>query len=95
MAKGTMRRRKKISISAGLFPALVLTGCERAPSINVLGSFFPAWLFCILAAIALTVASRFLLIRARLDAELGPGVVIYPCMAALFAFSLWLIFFRF
>lgn len=95
MAKDTMRWRKKVSIAAVLFPALVLTGCERAPSIDVLGSFFPAWIFCILAAIALTVASRLLLIRARLDGELGPGAVIYPCMAAFFAFSLWLIFFRF
>lgn len=95
MTKGTLHWRKKISMAAVLFSALVLNGCQRAPSINVLGSFFPAWIFCILAAIVLTVASRFLLIRARLDGELGPGVVIYPCLAALFAFSLWLIFFRF
>lgn len=95
MANGTMRRRQKFPIAAVLFSALLLNGCERAPSINVLGSFFPAWIFCILAAIALTVASRFLLVRAGLDGEMGPGVVIYPCMAALFAFSLWLIFFQF
>ena len=26
---------------------LLLTGCGRAPSFDILGSFFPAWLVCL------------------------------------------------
>ena len=32
----------------GVFLAvlLVMTGCERAPAFDILGSFFPAWRWC-------------------------------------------------
>lgn len=90
-----MPLRRKAPIAGTVACTLALCGCERAPSINVLGSFFPAWIFCIIAGIGLTVPTRFLLIRSQLDGELGPGVIIYPCVAALYSFSIWLIFFRF
>ncbi len=73
---------------------LVLSGCQRAPSFEVLGSFFPAWLFCFTVAILLTVAARFLLLRLHLDAVLTPPLVIYPCLTALWTFVLWLLFFQ-
>jgi YtcA family len=68
---------------------------EHAPSVDILGSFFPIWTVCIVAAILLTLAVRWLLIRVRLDAELGPPVLVYPSMVALFACSMWLVFFRY
>jgi len=73
-------------------PALLLmTGCGRAPSFDILGSFFPAWLVCLVAAILLTVASRALLIR---YIEITWPVLIYPSLTAIFAFALWLALFR-
>jgi hypothetical protein len=66
---------------------------SHAPSLDVFGSFFPIWLLCIAAAILLTLAVRFLLIQARLDGELGPRVIVYPSLAALFACAIWLVFF--
>jgi YtcA-like protein len=65
----------------------------HSPSLDIFGSFFPIWMLCIVAAILLTLAARFVLIRARLDGELGPRVVIYPSMVALFACAIWLVFF--
>lgn len=70
------------------------SSCERAPSVDVLGSFFPIWIFCIAAGIFLTVLARRIFVRLRIDSELGPVVVIYPCLTAFFAFVIWLIFFR-
>jgi hypothetical protein len=72
--------------------SLLLASCGRAPSFDVLGSFFPAWLVCVAAAILLTVLARWLLLRLRI--ELAPPILIYPSLTALFAFALWLIFFR-
>jgi YtcA family len=66
---------------------------SHSPSLDVFGSFFPIWMLCIAAAVLLTLAARFLLIRARLDGELGPRVVVYPSMVALFACATWLVFF--
>jgi hypothetical protein len=69
----------------------LLSGCSRAPSVEVLGSFFPAWLVCFLVAIALTALVRLALLRLRVEAALP--LLIYPSLAALFTFLLWLIFF--
>ncbi len=66
---------------------------SHSPSLEVFGSFFPIWMLCIAAAVLLTLAVRFVLIRARLDGELGPRVVVYPSMIALFACAIWLVFF--
>jgi hypothetical protein len=68
---------------------------SRAPTVDVLGSFFPIWMFCILGAILLTLAVRFVLVRARLDGELGPRVIVYPSMVALIACAIWLVWFRY
>ena len=80
-----------ITLSALL---LLLVGCQRAPSVDILGSFFPIWIFCIVLGAILAAAARQVFIRINLDAELGPGILIYPSLAALFAFTIWLIFFR-
>ena len=64
-----------------------------APSVNILGSFFPIWMFCIIGGILVTLAVRLLLIRVNLDAEIGPRVIVYPSLVALFACSIWLVFF--
>jgi len=66
---------------------------SHAPSFDLFGSFVPLWMLCILVAVLLTLAVRFLLIRMKLDEELGPRVIVYPCMGALFACAIWLLFF--
>jgi hypothetical protein len=72
--------------------ALPLAGCSWTPSIDILGSFFPAWLVCIAVASLLTALTRLALIRLQLKLDL-PGLA-YPSLAALFAFALWLTFFN-
>jgi YtcA family len=72
--------------------ALLLAGCSRAPSFDIMGSFFPAWLICLAVALLLTVLARWLLLRLRI-ALLFP-VLVYPSLTALFTFALWLAFFR-
>jgi hypothetical protein len=77
-----------------LLGVLPVAGCQHAPSINVLGSFFPAWLLCLTLGILLAAGSRFLLPVVHLEEALSPPVVMYPCLAALFTFGLWLLFFH-
>jgi hypothetical protein len=72
---------------------LVLTGCAHNPSLNVLGSYFPGWVFCVFLASLLTVLVRFLLRHFGGEHQLAPLVVIYPSMAIVFCLTLWLIFF--
>jgi len=72
---------------------MTATGCSRAPSFNILGSFFPAWLLCGILGIVCTVIVRFLFVRTGFEKELSPLILVYPCMAAFFTFSIWLVFF--
>jgi hypothetical protein len=74
-----------------LLVAPLLSGCSRAPSIEVLGSFFPAWLVCFIVAIVLTALARLALLRLRMKPALP--LLIYPSLVALFTFLLWLLFF--
>jgi len=77
----------------GLAPMMLLpASCSRAPSFDIIGSFFPAWLVCFVLAIVLTVLARWLLLR--LHIEIALPVLVYPSLTAFFTFALWLVFFR-
>ena len=96
-----LKPRALLEVSAGSAVRLALctgllsltTGCSRAPSFNLLGSFFPAWILCGLIGIALTVIVRLFFVRVNFERELSPLIVVYPCLAAFFTFSTWLLFF--
>lgn len=70
-----------------------LSGCDRAPSYSILGSFFPVWIFCFFAGVLLTFLLHLLLRRLGLDGQLTPPVLVYPSLAAFFTMALWLIFY--
>jgi hypothetical protein len=72
--------------------ALPLASCSRAPSVDALGSFFPAWLVCTTLGVLVTVLTRWVLLRFHMSLDLA--VLAYPSLAAFFTFALWLIFFR-
>ncbi len=72
--------------------SVLLEGCSRAPSVDILGSFFPAWLVSFIAAILLTTICRLVLLRLHMRLDLP--LLAYPSLAAFFTFALWLILFR-
>jgi hypothetical protein len=82
--------RRRPGYAIVLLPWL-LSGCTRAPSFDIVGSLFPAWLFCIILGILLAVLGRWILLRLKIAVALP--VLVYPSLAALFTFLLWLIFF--
>jgi hypothetical protein len=77
-----------------LSTTISLVGCQRAPSIDVLGSFFPAWLLCLVLGIVLTTGTRFLLLKLHLEEAFSPPILMYASSTALFTFALWLLFFH-
>lgn len=88
VARGIRSARRVLGF---FFPLLLLLGCSRAPSVDIVGSFFPAWLVCFTVAIGLTALVRLLLVRLRVQVALP--MLVYPGVVALFTFALWLIFF--
>ncbi len=86
-----LRDSRFVTLLPLLLVAPLLSSCSRAPSVEVLGSFFPAWLVCFIVAIVLTALARLALLQLRVKAALP--LLVYPSLAALFTFLLWLIFF--
>jgi fructose-specific phosphotransferase system IIC component len=69
----------------------LFAGCTRAPSFDIMGSLFPAWLVCLVLGILLAALVRWLLLRQKVAVVLP--ILVFPSLAALFTFLLWLIFF--
>lgn len=88
-----VNRVERLLISLAVMPFVSLSGCRRAPTFNILGSFFPSWLVCLFAGILLAVVGSRLFVRFALEKEILWPVVVYPCLAILFACVLWLILF--
>jgi YtcA family len=80
-----------------IFPyaiCLLCAGCGRAPSVDIIGSFFPVWMLCLTIAIVLACILRLVLLRYQFESEIGPVALFYPSVVILFSCLLWLIFFR-
>lgn len=75
-----------------ILAAFLLAGCGRAPSFDVLGSFFPAWLLCLMLSLVLTGAARWAL--SRFHVVIAFPVLTWPSLTAVFSFALWLSLFR-
>lgn len=69
-------------------------GCQHAPSVDIIGSFFPVWMLCLTIAIILTFVVRHFLLRYKVESEIGPLALFYPSTVVLLTSLLWLIFFR-
>ena len=81
----------RLLIGVAAFSALMLFGCDRAPSFDVLGSFFPAWLICFAVGILLAVICRALL---QPRVEITFPILVYPSLTAIFTFAFWITLFR-
>jgi len=82
----TLRRLE----AAGL--AFLAGGCD--PILNIQGSFFPAWMVCLVVGVSLALVLRYVFARARLEPYLGPLILIYPSLTLLLAIATWLLFYR-
>jgi len=76
---------------------LMLAGCVpdyHSPTVDILGSYFPAWIICIVLGLALTLIARQVLIGFKLNTHLHPAPLVYVCMLVFFTLTLWLVFFK-
>jgi hypothetical protein len=84
------RRLALAGVLAGALP--LVAGCD--PILNLWGSFFPAWIVCLLTGIVLATALRFVFAATGLEDGFVPLLLVYPALAFLIAALTWLIVFR-
>ena len=89
--RGSGIRLRARLMSAGILIGVV--GCGVSPSVNVLGSFFPAWLISIVVGVILTVVVRQVLVAIDVAADVGPAALVYPCLVGLLTLATWLVVF--
>ncbi|PRC91557.1 YtcA family lipoprotein [Solimicrobium silvestre] len=75
---------------------LLLSGCARSPSINVLGAYFPDWMFCFIGGILLAMLTHAGLVGAGVIKKINSPVLLlsYSALTAILAMLGWLLFFQ-
>jgi hypothetical protein len=71
----------------------LVSGCRRAPSIGIYGSYFPGWLICLALGIAVTAATHLVLRRLDYEVHLRPLGLVFISLSITLTCLLWLIFF--
>jgi hypothetical protein len=76
----------------------LLGGCvatdAHSPTLDVFGSYFPAWMVCSVIGLVITVIVRLLLVGLGIHPHLRPKALVYVCFAILFTMGVWLVFFK-
>jgi YtcA family len=62
-----------------------------AQSQYVLGAYFPSWMLCALAALAITAAIRWIFVKVGVDRSLPVPLVIYLALTVAFSLGGWLL----
>jgi uncharacterized membrane protein YidH (DUF202 family) len=67
---------------------------DHSPTVDVLGSYFPAWMVCILSGLAVTLVAHWIVQAGNLKPYLGPAPLIYSSLMIIFTFATWLLFYQ-
>ena len=89
--------------SARIIGLLLLTGVlvfvvrpvsHRSPTIDIVGSYFPAWMVCIASGLTLTLIAHWIVQVCKLKPYVGPAPLIYSCLMIIFTFATWILFYQ-
>jgi cation transporter-like permease len=73
--------------------ALVVSGCSRAPTMDLLGSYFPAWMLCTAIGVLVAVVIWRILAMAGIDDHVVAPLLTYAGLALSATLLFWLLWF--
>lgn len=74
-----------------LVSSVGLGGCSRSPSLEISGSFFPAWMLAIFIGLIATLIAKRLFLTTRIDPHLTPHLIVYGALMINFTLLSWLV----
>jgi|SRR6266851_934242 hypothetical protein len=74
--------------------AAVRVFSDHSPTVDILGSYFPAWMVCILSGLTLTLIAHWIVQVRNLKPYIGPAPLIYSCLMIIFTFATWILFYQ-
>jgi hypothetical protein len=63
-------------------------------TVDILGSYFPAWMVCIVSGLTLTLIAHWVVQAGQLKPYIGPAPLIYSCLMIIFTFATWILFYQ-
>jgi YtcA family len=63
-------------------------------TVDILGSYFPAWMVCIVSGLTLTLIAYWIVQVQNLKPYVGPAPLIYSCLMIIFTFATWILFYQ-
>jgi len=67
---------------------------HHSPTVDILGSYFPAWMICILSGLTLTLIAHWIIQVQNLKPYVGPAPLIYSCLMIIFTFGTWILLYQ-
>lgn len=67
---------------------------HRSLTVDILGSYFPAWMICILSGLILTFVAQWIVQAGKLKPYIGPAPLIYSGLMIIFTFATWILFYQ-
>jgi|SRR5215469_6345189 hypothetical protein len=67
---------------------------HHSPTVDIVGSYFPAWMVCIVSGLALTFIVHWIVEVQNLKPYIGPGPLIYSCLMIIFTFATWILVYQ-
>ncbi len=80
----------RVAVRSGAVALLCPAGCSQAPSQNIVGSFFPAWMLCAAIGLAAAAVCRVILGAVGLDKQLLAPPLGYLAVATAVTLFVWL-----
>jgi hypothetical protein len=77
-----------------LYLVAVRISSHHSPTVDILGSYFPAWMVCILSGLTLTLIAHWIIQVRKLNPYIGPAPLIYSCLMIIFTFATWILFYQ-
>ncbi len=73
--------------------ALVVAGCSHAPTMNLFGSYFPAWMLCAAVGVVATIVIWWILAMAGIHEYVIAPLLTYTGLALSATLLSWLLWF--
>src|ERR1043166_1412673 len=95
-------RAVRVVLKSAAFGLGVVVAClvairissHHSLTVDILGSYFPAWMVCILSGLALTLIAHWIIQVRNLKSYIGPAALIYSCLMIIFTFATWILFYQ-
>jgi hypothetical protein len=72
---------------------LLTSGCSHSPTLNLLGSYFPAWMLCAVLGVIAAIVIRQILRSYGIDEYVLVPLLTYACFAVAGGLLSWLLWF--